>query len=131
MLDHIGGYCVALDITAMDKVKECAGKGHPWTLGKAWDTFTPISDVIPAGEINDPDDVTLWLKLDGEVKQLGSTKDLWFSVRHVISRASHVMKLETGDLFLTGTPGGNGTCVPGQVIECGVEGVKEMRFEVQ
>ena len=41
------------------------------------------------------------------------------------------MSLEEGDLFLTGTPGGNGTCVPGQVIECGVEGVMEMRFEVE
>ena len=100
-------------------------------MGKSWDTFTPISDVIPKSSIPDPNNVDLWLKLDGELKQKGSTSDLWFDVCRIVSHASHVMTLEEGDLFLTGTPGGNGTCVPGQVIECGIEGVAQMLFEVE
>jgi len=129
-LDHVGGYCVTLDITAMDKIKLCASKGLPWTMGKCWDTFTPISEFIPKESIPDPHDVNMWLKLDGEMKQSGNTKDLYFNIPQVISYTSKVMKLEKGDLFLTGTPAGNGTCTSGQILECGFEGIRGMKFAV-
>ena len=118
-------------MTAMDKIKENMAKGHPWLLGKSWDTFTPVSGFIPKGDIPDPNKIDLWLKLDGETKQSGNTKDLVFDIGKVISYTSKIMKLEKGDLFLTGTPLGAGPCTDGQVIECGIKDIgKEMKFTV-
>jgi len=129
-LEHIGGYCVTLDMTAMEKVKQAIGNGHPWVLGKCCDTFTPISAFIEKEKIADPENVNLWLKLDGELKQNGSTKDLVCGIAKQISFISNIMKLEKGDLILSGTPGGAGPCKAGQTIECGIDGVKDIKFSV-
>ena len=99
--------------------------------GKSHDTFTPISGFISKEKIPDPHNVDLWLKLDGELKQSGNTKDLYFDIPKMISYASRIMTLQPGDLFLSGTPGGAGKCTPGQLIECGAEGVLDMKFHVE
>lgn len=131
VLDHIGGYCLTLDMTAMDTIKRSREKGLPWLNGKSWDTFTPVSDFITKDSITDPHNVSLWLSLDGDVKQSGNTTDLYFDIKKVVSHTSKIMKLEKGDLFLTGTPLNAGPCKAGQVIKCGITGVKEMTFNVE
>lgn len=128
---HIGGYALALDMTARDLQEDAKKAGQPWLLAKSWDTFCPISDFIPAASIPDPQSVKLWLKVDGVLKQSGNTNDMIFPIPHIISYISGIMSLEAGDLILTGTPSGVGPVKAGQVIECGLEGIKEMKFTVE
>jgi len=133
VFDHIGGYCLTLDMTAIEVIKGNIGKSLPlpWLLAKSWDTFTPVSEFIPKDSISDPNNVNLWLTLDGEVKQSGNTSNLIYDIKKVVSYASKIMKLEKGDLFLSGTPNGAGPCRSGQVIKCGIPDVKEMTFTVE
>lgn len=128
---HIAGYVLALDMTARDIQADIKKKGHPWLLAKCWDTFCPVSDFIPKEEVVDPANLSLWLKVDGQLKQSGNTKDMLFPIPKIISYASGIMKLEYGDVILTGTPKGVGPVLSGQVIECGIAGLREMAFQVQ
>jgi acylpyruvate hydrolase len=77
-------------------------KGLPWSAAKGFDTFTPVGEFIPKSEIKDPHNVNLWLKLDEEMKQNGTTKDMIFDIPTLIEYVSSIMKLEVGDLILTG-----------------------------
>lgn len=129
-LSHIGGYTLALDMTARNLQGEAKKKGHPWSVAKGFDTFCPVSGFIEKDKIS-LDSSKLWLKVDGDLKQDGNTKDMVFSVSHLISYISQIFSLEVGDVILTGTPEGVGPVKPGQVITAGIEGVVEMTFPVQ
>lgn len=129
-LSYIGGYTLALDMTARNIQSEAKKKGHPWSVAKGYDTFCPVSRFIEKDKIN-LDSTKLWLKVDGELKQDGSTSDMVFSVPHLISHISHIFSLEVGDVILTGTPEGVGPVKPGQVITAGIEGLVEMTFPVK
>jgi len=132
-MDYVGGYTLALDMTARDLQDDIKKKGHPWLLAKCWDTFCPISELIPMTAIPDPQNVNLWLKVDGIMKQKGNTGDMIFDVKHIISYVSKIMTLQVGDLILTGTPSGVGPVEAGQLIECGIgitNTIRSMKFEV-
>ncbi|XP_065653943.1 oxaloacetate decarboxylase, mitochondrial-like [Hydra vulgaris] len=130
-LNHIGGYALILDMTSGSHLSFVREKSLPWCIAKNWDTFCPVSDFIPKEAIKNPDDVNLWLTVDGEMKQSESTSDMLFSVAKLISYTSQVMTLERGDLILTGTPNGVGPVKAGQIIECGIKGIKQMKFSVE
>ncbi len=120
---YVSGYVLALDMTARDLQAEAKRAGHPWTLGKCWDTFTPMSAVVSADAVPDPHALELWLKVDGVEKQRGSTGDMLARVPRLIEEISAVMTLEEGDVILTGTPQGVGPVLPGQVITGGITGM--------
>ena len=126
---HVGGYTLALDMTARSIQSEAKQKGHPWSVAKGYDTFCPVSALIDPEKIS-LGDTPLWLKLDGVLKQRGTTKDMIFSVPFLISYISRIFTLETGDVILTGTPEGVGPAKPGQVITAGIDGVIEVTFPV-
>lgn len=128
-MSHVGGYTLALDMTARDLQDLAKKKGHPWSVAKGYDTFCPISELIDIDKIN-PENARLWLKVDGEMKQDGNTKDMIFSIPHLISYISGIYTLEPGDVILTGTPQGVGPVEEGQVIACGMDSVVEMSFPV-
>ncbi|XP_073239687.1 uncharacterized protein [Porites lutea] len=129
-MDHVGGYALALDMTARD-IQDAAKKlGWPWTFAKGFDTALPISDFIPKAEIANPDNVHLWLKVDGELRQDGNTQDFIFKIPQLISYISQSITLEEGDLILTGTPEGVSPVEPGQTIVCGLADKLEMTFPV-
>lgn len=128
-MSHVGGYALALDMTARDIQGEAKKKGHPWSVAKGYDTFCPISGLIEKDKVA-LEDTRLWLKVDGDLKQSGSTKDMVFSVPYLISYISQIFSLEAGDVILTGTPEGVGPVTPGQTITAGIEGVLEMAFPV-
>jgi len=130
-MDHVSGYVLALDMTARDFQDEAKKQGHPWLLAKCWDTFCPISDVIPKDRIADVNNVEVELNVNGVTKQSGSTQDMIFSIPYLISYISKITKLQTGDLILTGTPSGVGPVKSGDVIECGLEGIIKMKFCVE
>eukprot|EP00276_Gloeochaete_wittrockiana_P007322 CAMPEP_0184659670 /NCGR_PEP_ID=MMETSP0308-20130426/30627_1 /TAXON_ID=38269 /ORGANISM="Gloeochaete witrockiana, Strain SAG 46.84" /LENGTH=225 /DNA_ID=CAMNT_0027099685 /DNA_START=166 /DNA_END=843 /DNA_ORIENTATION=- len=129
-MDYIAGYVLALDLTARDLQAEAKKGGLPWSVSKGFDTFTPVSKFLPRSTIPDPADVEIWCKVDGELRQKGSTKDMIFSIPELISYASSVFTLEQGDVILTGTPAGVGPIRPGQVINAGITNVVEMTFPV-
>lgn len=128
-LSHIGGYTLALDMTARNIQGEAKKKGHPWSVAKGYDTFCPVSSLIETEKIA-LEDTKLWLKVDGDLKQDGSTKDMIFSVPYLISYISKIFSLEVGDVIITGTPEGVGPVKPGQTITAGIQGVMEMTFPV-
>lgn len=129
---YVGGYVVALDMTARDLQAEAKRGGLPWTLGKCWDTFTPMGPIAAPGEVADPHALELWLRVDGLERQRGSTGDMIARVPELLAEISAVMTLEVGDVVLTGTPHGVGPVAPGQVITAGVTGMPHMdiRFAV-
>ncbi|KAH0863117.1 LOW QUALITY PROTEIN: hypothetical protein HID58_080328 [Brassica napus] len=129
-MDYIGGYAVALDMTARELQASAKASGLPWTLAKGHDTFTPISSVLPKAMVHDPDNLELWLKVDGETRQKGLTKDMIFKVPYLISYISSIMTLYEGDVILTGTPEGVGPVKIGQKITAGITGLSEVQFDV-
>ncbi|KAL2048751.1 hypothetical protein ABVK25_011003 [Lepraria finkii] len=107
-LDAIAGYAISIDMTARNMQDEAKKKGIPWTAAKGFDTFLPISNYIPKSKIPDPHDVEVWLTVNGEERQGDSTGLMLFRIPRILSEVSRVMRLEEGDLVLTGTPKGVG-----------------------
>lgn len=127
-LEYVGGYCLALDMTAQCFLGEARSKGEPWTLGKGFDTSTPVSRLISIEEIKQPHKVDLWLKVNGESKQSGNTSDLIFNINDLIAYTSKYMTLEPNDIILTGTPKGAQPIKNGDTIECGIGNLIKMSF---
>lgn len=127
---YVQGYCVGLDMTARDLQAQAKKEGMPWTLGKCWDTFTGLSTAIPVSAILNPHNVELWLKVNNQLRQKGSTNEMMAQIPELIEYISSVMTLEVGDIILTGTPEGVGPVEPGDVITAGITGIMEMRVPV-
>ena len=129
--EYIAGYCLALDMTARDLQSKLKAKGLPWTLAKGFDTSCPVSDFIPSQNISNPQNVDLWLKVNGELRQSSNTKNMIFNIPFLLSYISEFFTLEPGDLILTGTPEGVGPVKRGDVINCGLKDIVEMSFSVE
>lgn len=122
------GYAVSIDMTARNAQNEAKKKGLPWDIAKGFDTFLPLSNIIEKSAIPDPHNVELYLTVNNEHRQLGSTELMLFRIPRIISDISKVMTLEEGDIVLTGTPKGVGPVVPGDVMRAGVKvGGKEVK----
>jgi len=116
-MDYVLGYVVGLDITARDIQSIAKKNGLPWSIAKGFDTFAPISDVILKDKIDNPLNLNLKLKINGEIKQESNTKNMIFPIERIIEFVSNIMSLRSGDLILTGTPEGVGEIVKGDIIE--------------
>ena len=134
-LDYAAGYCVANDVS--ERAFQIEGTGQ-WVKGKSADTFCPLGPyLVTRDEIPDPQDLRLWLDVDGTRYQDGSTDDMIFGVAHLISYVSRYMTLMPGDLLLTGTPSGVGFGLkppvflkPGNQVRLGVAGLGEQQQQV-
>jgi 2-keto-4-pentenoate hydratase/2-oxohepta-3-ene-1,7-dioic acid hydratase in catechol pathway len=134
-LDYVAGYCVVNDVSERQFQLERTGQ---WTKGKSSDTFAPIGPwMVTRDEISDPQNLDMFLEVNGTRYQNGSTKTMIFGVRTLVSFVSRFMTLEPGDVIPTGTPPGVGSgCNPpvflkaGDVMRLGVEGLGEQRQEV-
>ena len=134
-LNHVAGYCVVNDLS--ERAFQLEGTGQ-WVKGKSADTFGPIGPwLVTADEIPDPQNLHLWLEVDGHRYQSGSTSTMVFGVAHLVSYLSRYMSLQPGDIISTGTPPGVGLgqkppvyLHPGNIITLGVEGLGEQRQEV-
>ena len=104
--DHIFGYCIVNDISEREFQIERSGQ---WDKGKGCDTFGPIGPyLVTKDEINEVQNLSLELKLNGEIMQKGNTNKMIFDVKHLVSYLSHFMTLYPGDIITTGTPSGVG-----------------------
>ncbi|XP_046362356.1 acylpyruvase FAHD1, mitochondrial-like [Haliotis rufescens] len=130
-MKHVGGYVLALDMTARDFQDEAKKKGQPWTMAKGFDTSCPVGEFIEKSKIPDPSNVQLWLKVNSDKRQDGNTKDMIFNVPYLISYVSQYFTLEPGDLLLTGTPSGVGPVVEGDVMEAGIGDISTIKFSVE
>lgn len=126
-LEHVAGYCLALDMTDREGQNIAKKEGKPWTQAKGWDTSCPVSDIIPASHVPDPSKLCLWLKVKGEEKnrQEGPTSNMIYGVPELIAALSQVHTLQVGDIILTGTPEGVGAVKPGDIIEAGMYPLEE------
>ena len=130
-MSHVGGYVLALDMTARDFQDEAKKKGQPWSLAKGFDTSCPISEFIEKDKLANPGDVRLWLKVNDAIKQDGNTNNMIFTIPYLISYISRYFRLEEGDVILTGTPEGVGPVRGGDMIEAGIGEVTSFKFKVE
>jgi 2-keto-4-pentenoate hydratase/2-oxohepta-3-ene-1,7-dioic acid hydratase in catechol pathway len=103
-LDHVRGYVVANDVSGRD-LQFSDGQ---WVRGKSLDTFLPVSDLIPAGDVPDPQSLGIRAILNGETMQDSNTSNMVFGVAEIVAFVSQGITLEPGDLIITGTPAGVG-----------------------
>jgi 5-carboxymethyl-2-hydroxymuconate isomerase len=130
-LDHVAGYGVALDLTLRDLQNELKTKGLPWEIAKAFDTSCPLSSFVPASQVADPQQLRLCLRVNGEVRQDGTSADMLRPVARLLSEASHYFTLEAGDILLTGTPSGVGPLASGDRVEAVIESVGTLSGSVR
>lgn len=131
-MNHVAGYCVVNDVSERAFQIERAGQ---WVKGKSADTFAPMGPwLVTRDEVADPQNLKMWLEVDGHRYQDGSTATMVYGVRHLVSYLSQFMSLQPGDVISTGTPPGVGMgqspqvyLKPGQEMRLGVEGLGEQR----
>ncbi len=122
--EHIAGYTIGLDMTIR------GAEDRSWR--KSFDSFAVLGPwFVTADEIPDPNALDFWLKVNGELRQSSNTRALIFDVDRLIEYASGAYTLHPGDVIMTGTPEGVGPVVPGDVMDCYVEGIGQMSVAVR
>ncbi len=131
-MDHVAGFCVVNDVSERAFQNERAGQ---WCKGKGCDHFGPIGPwLVTADEVADPQALRLWLRLNGQTMQDGSTATMVYGVRFLVAYLSQFCTLQPGDIIATGTPPGVGMGLKpprflraGDVVELGIEGLGQQR----
>jgi len=135
-LSHVAGYCVVNDLSEREYQLE---RGGQWDKGKGCDTFGPIGPwLVTSDEVADPQNLGLWLEVNGKRVQDGNTQTMVFGVANLVSYISRFMTLYPGDIISTGTPPGVGMgqkpsavyLKPGDTMRLGIEGLGEQRQTV-
>lgn len=126
--DEIG---LGIDFTARDLQAQCKAKGLPWEKAKAFDASAPLGKFVSKSQLGDLSDIGFELKINGESRQVGNTKDLLFSFDKVIAYVSKFVTLKVGDLIYTGTPEGVGPVNIGDKLQGYIKGDLFLEFEVK
>jgi 2-keto-4-pentenoate hydratase/2-oxohepta-3-ene-1,7-dioic acid hydratase in catechol pathway len=135
-LNHVAGYCVCNDVSERNFQLERLGQ---WTKGKSHDTFGPLGPwLVTRDEIPDVQKLSMWLDVNGERRQTGSTSTMIFTIAKCISYVSRFLTLLPGDIVTTGTPPGVGAGMKptpkflnvGDVVTLGIEGLGEQRQKI-
>ena len=135
-MDVVAGYCLGNDVSEREFQIERAGQ---WTKGKGCETFGPLGPwLVTKDEIKDPQNLNMWLNVNGEKRQRGNTKTMIFSVAHIVWYCSQFFVMEPGDVIITGTPPGVGLGMkptpqylkPGDVVHLGIDGLGEQKQKV-
>jgi 2-keto-4-pentenoate hydratase/2-oxohepta-3-ene-1,7-dioic acid hydratase in catechol pathway len=135
-MKHVAGYCVVNDVSEREFQSE---RGGTWDKGKGADTFGPTGPwMVTRDEIPDPQNLDMWLDVDGKRKQTGNTRTMIFTVQQIVSYVSHFITLHAGDVIATGTPPGVGLGAKpkpillkaGQTMHLGVAGLGEQTQKV-
>ena len=135
-LKHVAGYCTINDLSEREFQAERAGQ---WTKGKSYDTFGPVGPwLVTSDEVKNPQNLNLWLELNGKRVQDGNTKTMVFGVAHIVAYLSQFFTLMPGDIITTGTPPGVGMGMkpqrflkPGDRMVIGIDGLGVQRQVVR
>ena len=135
-LSHVAGYCIVNDVSEREWQME---HGPTWTKGKSCDTFCPIGPwLVTADEVADPQDLDMWLDVNGTRRQTGNTSTMIFGVAQLVAYLSRIMTLHPGDVISTGTPPGVGAGFKppvflrdGDVMTLGIEGLGRQTQKVE
>jgi len=134
--DAIAGYFVGNDVS--ERVFQIERSGGQWNKGKGCESFGPIGPwFVTKDEVKDPQNLSMWLDVNGEKRQRGSTKTMIFGCEHLVWYCSQFFVMEPGDIIITGTPPGVGLGMKppnflheGDVVSLGIEGLGEQRQRV-
>jgi len=135
-LDYVAGYCVVNDLSEREYQLE---RGGQWDKGKGCDTFGPVGPyLVTKDEVPDPQNLGMWLEVNGQRYQTGNTRTMVFTVAHLVSYISRFMTLQPGDVISTGTPPGVGLgqkpdpvyLKAGDVMRLGIDGLGEQEQTV-
>jgi 2-keto-4-pentenoate hydratase/2-oxohepta-3-ene-1,7-dioic acid hydratase in catechol pathway len=132
---HVAGYCVVNDVSE----RAFQMQSGQWDKGKGCDTFAPVGPwLVTTDEVADPQNLDMWLKVNGVLRQNGNSRTMIFPVPHLVSYVSHYMTLMPGDIIATGTPPGVGMghkpepiwLAIGDVVELGIQGLGAQRQRI-
>jgi len=135
-LNHVAGYMICNDVSEREWQLE---HGSQWSKGKSFDTFAPLGPwFVTADEIKDPQNLSMWLDVNGKRRQTGNTNTMIFGVRKLVSYLSYMCTLTPGDVISTGTPPGVGMGIkpspqflkPGDEMRLGIDGLGEQKQKV-
>lgn len=129
-LDHVYGYALGLDMTRRDLQNEAKKTGRPWEIGKAFEHSAPMTDIVTVDKVGHLAKGTIWLKVNGEVKQQSDLDQLIWNVPEIIAHLSTIFELKAGDLIMTGTPAGVGVVKRGDLMEGYCEGIGSITAKV-
>ncbi|MBU6483406.1 MAG: fumarylacetoacetate hydrolase family protein [Betaproteobacteria bacterium] len=136
-LRHVAGYCVINDVS--EREFQLQRGASQWSKGKGCDTFGPIGPwLVTTDEIKDPQNLDMWLDVNGKRRQTGNTRTMIFGVAELVADVSRYMTLLPGDVITTGTPPGvalgmkepKGWLKPGDIVTCGISGLGEQRQKI-
>lgn len=129
-LDHVGAVTLGIDLTLRELQGQLKQSGSPWELCKAFDHSAPIGDLVPYRGDMDLDQIDLRLRVNGELRQAGNTRDMLFPVPRLIEILSATWRLQAGDLIYTGTPPGVGPVVSGDIVEAESPQIGRFRWPI-
>lgn len=119
-LDFIDAFAIGIDFTLRDIQNNAKKEGNPWSISKGFFGSATVGSFIDKIDIQDYNNLKISLKLNGELKQFGYTKDMIFKIPFIVSYLSNIFTLKSGDLIFTGTPEGVGKVDIGDVLECSI-----------
>lgn len=129
-LQHVWGYGVGIDLTRRDLQIASRKKEQPWEIGKSFDASAPCGALMPAAKIGHPDTGKIWLSVNGARKQTGDLSEMIWNVPEIIAKLSLQVALAAGDIVMTGTPAGVAALSPGDTIECGIDGIGQLKVSI-
>jgi fumarylpyruvate hydrolase len=129
-LDHVWGYAVGLDMTRRDLQGQAKQMGRPWEIGKAFEASAPVSPLCPVSRVGHPDKGKIELSVNGTLRQSGDLNQMIWKVPEIISYLSEFFELSAGDVIMTGTPAGVAAVARGDVMDCFIAGLGELRVTV-
>jgi fumarylpyruvate hydrolase len=130
-LAHVWGYGVGVDLTRRDRQAEAKKNGTPWDAAKAFDQSAPVGALTPAASSGHPTAGRIWLSVNGDTRQNADLTEMIWSVPEIVAAVSRLWMLQPGDLIFTGTPAGVGPLQAGDRIECGVDGLATLQFDIE
>ena len=129
-LEHVYGYALGLDMTRRDLQRAMGDEKKPWEIGKSFDRSAPIGPIHLAARTGAFTSGTIWLKVNGRTRQSASLDQMIWSVAEQVSRLSQAFELAPGDIVYSGTPENVGPVLPGDLVDCHIDGLPELSIRI-
>jgi 2-keto-4-pentenoate hydratase/2-oxohepta-3-ene-1,7-dioic acid hydratase in catechol pathway len=129
-LDLVFGYALGLDMTRRDLQRAMGDEKKPWEIGKSFDRSAPIGPIHPVTQTGHFRQGTIWLKVNGKIRQNANLNQMIWNVAEQVSRLSQAFELFPGDIIYSGTPENVGPVVRGDVIDCHIDGLPDLSVRI-